>query len=383
MLTGILLGTSVTFVLWVIAGYPLALAWLARRRSLPTVKRLDDRSVSILLPVHNGEAWIGPKLESILNLRYPRNLVHTIVICDGCTDGTEQIALRYARFGVEVVALPSGGKAVALNEGLRRASGEILFFTDVRQRLDRDCLANLVACFADSRVGAVSGELVIRNGATQAEANTGLYWKYEKWLRKRQGRLDSVLGATGAVWAMRAALARPLAPETILDDVNQPLNAFFAGYRVLIEESARAYDYPTSLETEFRRKVRTQAGLYQTMRAFPELFSQSRNRMWLHFISHKLGRLLLPWALLSIFVLSFAVEPVWRASFLAGQILFYGLAAADLVVPERSRLKRVSSPARTFVVLMAAAAMAVSILFVSHKTLWKETRVAVEKARAA
>lgn len=383
MLTGILLGTAVASVLWVIAGYPLALAWLARRCALPTVKRLEDRTVSILLPVHNGEAWIGSKLESILRLKYPRNLVQTIVICDGCTDRTAELALRYARFGVEVVALPHGGKAMALNEGLRRATGEILFFTDVRQQLDRDCLANLVACFADCRVGAVSGELVIRDGATQAEANTGLYWKYEKWLRKRQSRLDSVLGATGAVWAMRAALARPLPPEVILDDVNQPLNAFFAGYRVLLDESARAYDYPTSLQTEFRRKVRTQAGLYQTMRAFPELFSQRRNRMRIHFMSHKLGRLLLPWGLLSIFVLSFFQPPVWRASFLAAQILFYGLAAVDLAIPERSRLKRLSSPARTFVVLMAAAAMAVSILFVSHKALWKETRVAVEKARAA
>ncbi|HWR52131.1 MAG TPA: glycosyltransferase family 2 protein [Bryobacteraceae bacterium] len=383
MLTGTLLGTAVGFVLWVIAGYPLALSWLARRRALPTVKRLDHRTVSILLPVHDGEAWIGPKLESILNLSYPRKLVQTIVICDGCTDRTEQIARRYARFGLEVIALPHGGKAVALNEGLRRATGEILFFTDVRQQLDRDCLANLVACFADSRVGAVSGELVICDGATHEEANTGLYWKYEKWLRKRQSRLDSVLGATGAVWAIRAALARPLAPETILDDVNQPLNAFFAGYRVLIEESALAYDYPTSLETEFRRKVRTQAGVYQTIREFPELLSQTRNRMWLHFMSHKLGRLLLPWALLSILLLSFALPPVWRALFVASQALFYGLAAADMVIPERSRLKRLSSPVRTFVVLMAAAAMAVSILFVSHKTLWKETRVTIEKARAA
>ncbi len=378
-----LLGIAVGVVVWVVAGYPLLLAWLARRRSVPTVKRFEPRTVSILLPVRNGEAWIRNKLESILALNYPRHLLQVIVVSDGSEDQTERIALEYARRGVEVVPAPHGGKALALNEAMRRATGEILFFTDVRQRLDPDSLRNLVACFADPRIGAVSGELVILGGKTREEAATGLYWKYEKWIRRRLSRLDSIPGATGAIYAMRAELARPIPAGTLLDDVAMPLGAFFRGYRVILDETARAYDYPTTLETEFRRKVRTQAGVYQALALFPALLSPGRNRMWFHFVCHKLGRLALPWALIAIFALSFGLPPWWRELALGGQVLFYGLAALDPLLSERSRLKRLSSPVRTFVVLMAAAALAISALFVSQSKLWRETRVAVGKAQGA
>jgi biofilm PGA synthesis N-glycosyltransferase PgaC len=360
---------------YVLFGYPLLLARLARRaRSKRIRKEFHEKTVSILLPVHNGESWLRAKLESILALDYPSDLVEIVVLSDGSTDATEAIARSFAsQARIQVVPMPRGGKAQCLNAGLSRAKGEILFFTDVRQMLDPACLRNLVACFADPSVGVVSGELIIRKGSSLEELNVGLYWLYEKWIRKNLSAIDSVPGATGAVYAMRRELARPMPVNTLLDDVYLPMAAFFAGYRIILEDTAIAYDSPTSLTSEFRRKVRTLAGVYQIMRAYPALLGP-RNRMWIHFMSHKLARLLLPFALLSLLVSSFWLPAPFRAYALAAQAVFYALAATDLLVPEQFPLKRFTSPVRTFMVLMAASFCAISICFLPAESLWAPPR---------
>ncbi|HEY1206708.1 MAG: glycosyltransferase family 2 protein [Bryobacteraceae bacterium] len=360
------------FVLYVMLGYPALLAILARLRPAPVAARPQSKRVTVLLPVHNGAAWIEAKLRSLLALDYSRELVQVVVISDGSDDGTEEIARAFASQGVELFSLPRAGKMVALNEGMRHATGEILLFTDVRQELDRASLRSLVACFADPKVGVVSGELVIRQGRTLEEVNVGAYWRYEKWIRKHQSRLDSLMGATGCIYAMRASLAAPLAPDTILDDVMLPLGAFFQGYRLILDEGARAYDDPTSLRSEFRRKVRTLAGVYQTIGRVPQLLGP-RNRMWIHFVSHKLGRLLLPWAMLLILAGSFGLPGVWRTLALAGQAAFSVLILLDLALSDSSPLKRVTAPARTVFVLLAAAFCAVFYLLLPRQPLWQPT----------
>jgi cellulose synthase/poly-beta-1,6-N-acetylglucosamine synthase-like glycosyltransferase len=364
------------FLLYVLAGYPLLLALLVRvRGNAPISKNFAPRTVSILLPVRNGERWLRAKLESILRLDYPKDLLEILVISDGSTDQTEAIAQEFAHQGVRLISVSRGGKAAALNAGLRRAQGEILFFTDVRQQLDPAALRELVACFSDPRVGVASGELFIRDGKTREEANVGLYWRYEKWIRRRLSQLDSVLGATGCIYAMRRELAVEMPEDTLLDDVYLPLAAFFRGYRVILDERARAFDVSMSLDTEFRRKVRTLAGVYQVMRQYPRLLRPS-NRMWIHFVSHKFARLLLPFALVAAAVASFWLPVLWAKLVLLVQGLFYGLAAVDPWIPDRWRLKSLTSPIRTFVAFMAAALAAVSFFFVPSSRFWSETKPA-------
>jgi hypothetical protein len=169
---------------------------------------------------------------------------------------------------------------------------------------------------------------------------------------------------------MRRDLAKPLPAETLADDMYLPLAAFFRGYRVILDDSAKAFDDPTGLHTEFRRKIRTLAGVYQIAGFYPALWGPG-NRLWLHFVSHKLARLLLPWALLAAAGASFGLPDPWRAVAWCGQAGFYGLAALDGAVPESSPLKRATSPARTFVVLMAASLCAAAVLFVPARKLWK------------
>jgi poly-beta-1,6-N-acetyl-D-glucosamine synthase len=364
---------SAGFVAYTLAGYPMLLAAAARFRRRPVEKRFEAKTVTILLPVRNGERWLRAKLESLLALRYPAELVQILVISDGSTDGTEEIACQYAG-RIEFLRTQGGGKAVALNAGLERARGDILFLTDVRQPIDPNCLKHLVACFADPSVGVVSGELVINEGPSREEASVGLYWKYEKWLRKLESRIDSVMGATGCIYAMRRELAAPLPPGTLVDDMFLPLTAFFKGYRVILEDSAMAFDYPTALDAEFRRKVRTQAGVYQIIGMFPQLLL-SRNRMWLAFVSHKLARLFLPFALIVAAVTSFYLDDPWRSIAIAAQAAFYATALLDLWVPDSAGIKSLSATARSFVVLMAAALCAPLVLVRPPGEIWKETEV--------
>ena len=358
------------FCVYTLFGYPLVLAWLSRRRPRPVKRQFTPRRVSIILPVHNGERWIARKLSSIAALDYPPDCLEILVISDGSTDATDGIVATYAGLrGLRLLQVPRGGKARAINRGLTEATGEILFFTDVRQELSPDSLRNLVACFADPEVGVASGELVIRQGQTSGEANVGLYWRYEKWIRTRLSNLDSVIGATGCIYAMRRELATPMPAETLADDMYLPLAAFFRGYRVILDTSAKAFDDPTGLETEFRRKVRTLAGVYQIARFYPALLGPD-NRLWFHFVSHKLARLLLPWAMLTGAVASFGLhyDRVLALSIQAG---FYGLASMDRIVPEWFPLKRLTSPVRTFVVLMAASFCAAAVLFVPPRKFWR------------
>jgi cellulose synthase/poly-beta-1,6-N-acetylglucosamine synthase-like glycosyltransferase len=363
---------SAVLVLYVTLGYPLLLDLAARRRTRPIARRPELKPVSILLCVYNGEKWIRDKLKSILQLDYPREMMQILIVSDGSTDRTDEFVREFAPQGVELLTIPRSGKATAVNAGVGHARGEVLFFTDVRQPLDPACLKSLVSCLGDPQVGAACGHVYFIGDARGA--HMGMYWRYEKWIRNNQTRLDSILAGTGCIYALRRELAAPIPADTLLDDSYLPLNAFLRGYRFVLDPEAIAYEYPTSLDTEFRRKVRTLAGIYQLVGFLPGLLGPS-NRMWIHFVSYKFGRLLIPFALLLIAIASFWLPPPWATLALSVQALFYTLAIADRWIPEETRLKRLTSVIHTFVVLMLASLCAVSIFFVPPRSLWKETRV--------
>ncbi|HYP12530.1 MAG TPA: glycosyltransferase family 2 protein [Bryobacteraceae bacterium] len=361
---------SAVSLLYVLFGYPLLLAvWPCRRPTKAANTPERWQSVTVVLPVRNGERWMRAKLETLRALDYPRELVDILVIADNCTDRTEEIVREFGD-GVRLLRSPGSGKASAINHALAHSESEILFFTDVRQPLEPSALSILVACFDDPKVGVATGELIIRTGESREEENVGLYWQYEKWIRQRHSAIDSVLGATGAIYAIRRSLACPLPNHTLLDDVHIPMCAFFSGYRIQWAGDARANYSPTALDAEFRRKVRTLAGVYQLIGKFPALLGPG-NRMWFHFISHKFGRLMLPFALLALFASSFFLPSPWSGLLIAAQLGFYALAWLDGLIPERTLPKRITSIVRTFVVLMTAALCAASILFRSSESFWR------------
>ncbi len=380
IMSTLLFTLAIGLLIYLVVGYPLLLAaypWRHRSRIAKDPARI--RPVTVLLPVYNGAAFLRRKLESILALDYPQDLLEILVISDGSTDATDTIAGEFSTSGVRLLRVPRGGKAAALNAGLEQARGEILFFTDVRQELAPDSLRHLVACLADPTVGSVTGELHIVTGDRQEEADMGLYWRYEVWARKQMSQIDSIYGATGCIYAMRRELVDPIPPDTLGDDAAFPLGAFFRGYRMILDADAKAYDRASPLGSEFERRMRTLAGLWQILVRRPELLG-FRDRMWLHFVSHKVGRLILPWLALLALGSAFWLPSPWREAALGSAAALFALAAFDSLLPQRSALKRITSPARTTLVMLAASLCSISVFLVPPQRLWKRTRVGSGKA---
>jgi GT2 family glycosyltransferase len=370
---------SVGLLFYLLFGYPLLLAVFPWRHGPPIAKDpARVRPVTVLLPVYNGAGVLRQKLESILALDYPRHLLDILVISDGSTDATDDIAREFVSSGVRLLRVPRGGKAAALNAGIEQAQGEILFFTDVRQKLAPDSLRHLVACLADPSVGSVTGELHIVTGDRQEETDMSLYWRYEVWARKQMSQIDSIFGATGCIYAMPRQLVAPIPPDTLGDDAAFPLGAFFRGYRMILDGEAKAYDLASPLDSEFQRRMRTLAGLWQNLIRRPELLG-FHDRMWLHFVSHKFGRLALPWLALAALTSAFWLRSPWREAALGSAAAVAALAAADPLLPQRWALKRITSPARTTLVMLAASLCSVSVFFMSPQSLWKRTRVGAEQ----
>jgi len=361
-------------ILYILVGYPLL---LKLRPSGPRIaKQAQTPTVTALIAVKNGAPWLAAKLDSLLRLDYPSPLLSILVVSDGSTDETDSIAASYAVLHphIQLQRVPSGGKCAALTAAFPKIQSELLFMTDVRQILDPGSLRHLTACMSDPTVGAVSGEMRIRNQETLEESSVSLYWRFETWLRHALSRVDSMLGVTGPFYLIRRSLVIPVPSQILLDDMFLPLHGFFLGYRLIAEPAAVAWDYPTSLQTEFRRKVRTLAGNYQLLRYYPQLLSPIKNRLWVDYVSYKIGRLLLPHLLILFFMLSFTLSSPWSLVLVSTQLLAYGLAFADRFIAERSPLKRLSSPAATFATMMCAAFCAQCIFFMPPQKLWSPTR---------
>jgi len=366
----VLFWLSAACVIYTYVGYPLILALAARLRPARPMSALSlpDLPVSVVLAAHNEESRIGARIRELVGLVAARPAGgELVVVSDGSTDHTVALAQAAAseaesttggRIPVRLlVQEPNLGKAMALNQAHAAASHRLLVFADARQTWADDAIDRLVAPFADSSVGAVSGDLVVES-APGVMAGVGLYWRFEKWLRRTESRFDSMVSVTGCIAAVRRELFPAIPPGTILDDVFWPLAIAMGGHRVIHEEQARAYDHlPDRARDEFRRKVRTLAGNFQLMVRQPAALLPWRNRLWWQFISHRALRLVAPWALLAMLVAGAALNDAFYRALLGGQCAFYALGLAGMCNPVASR-SRLASSIASFLVLNAAAFVA-------------------------
>ncbi len=340
--------------------YPLFLVLARPRGSSGRSTAPLPGAVSIVVAARNEEGRIGRRVRELLDLIGASGLEgEVIVVSDGSTDGTACVARSFTKEAVRVVELPEReGKASALTKGCALARHDVLVFADARQSWAPDALRLLLENFTDPSVGAASGDLVVESGPG-ALAGVGAYWRYEKCLRRLESRLYSTVGVTGAICAVRRELFRPIPPGTLLDDVYWPLRVAMQGYRVVHDSRARAYDrLPEKVRDEFRRKVRTLTGNFQLLTLLPEALLPWRNPVWFQFLSHKVLRLVVPWALLGTLALSAALGSAWvyAAAFWA-QAAFYLLGLAG-ISPGIGKRLRPASAAASFVVLNAAAWLA-------------------------
>lgn len=381
--------TIMTWVFWIAAalvgyayaGYPMWLWVRAHLRPRPARRGLIQPTVSVVMVVRNEEAVLRDKLRNLLELEYPAERCQIVVVSDGSTDGTEAILREHARDPrVHVVFNQLAcGKACGLNDGMQLATGDVVLFTDARQKIEPAALRLLMESFADSDVGAVSGELMLgdpENG--ESGKGMGLYWRIEKRVRELEAASGSVVGATGALYAVRRELVAEMPADTILDDVFIPMNVARKGFRVLFDPRAKAWDSASlGRDREFRRKVRTLTGNYQLLQLAPWLLT-GRNPIRFEFVSHKLIRLVVPFALIALLVAPwFLAGPIYETAFFA-QVAFYGLSILGGTGWKLGPVSRLADAAFTFVSLNAAALVAFANFITGHTTVWMQPPVRKE-----
>lgn len=317
--------------------YPLLLRLAAGRSGAgahPSRPALDEvwPELTITLPAYNEERSIAATLDRLLELDYPEDRRHVVVISDASTDRTDAIVRGYADRGVELVRLAKrSGKTVAENEARAHLRGPIVVNTDASVRLDRDALKPLLAAFRDPTVGIASGrDVSVARIGDDANAGEAGYVGYEMAIRDLETRSGGIVGASGCFYASRVELHREIVPSALSRDFAAPLIAREQGFRAVSVNDALCYVPRTgSLRREFRRKVRTMTRGLETLYYKRHLMNPIRyGRFAWMLISHKLMRWLLPPAVLlagvGIVLLAWR-DPRWAVLLAVGAL---GLGAA-------------------------------------------------------
>lgn len=376
-----LLWVSLGLLAWVYAGYPLLL-WVLRLVGVRQQVRTEriEPCVTLIISAYNERQVIAAKLENCRRLDYPVDRFEVIVVSDASDDGTDDV-VRAAGPPARLLRMEErGGKTLGLNAALRAAKGDIVVFSDANAMYERDALRMLVRNFADSRVGAVTGESRYEIGADDASTESeGAYWSYEIWIKQLESSLGSVVGGDGAIYAIRRGLYRDLAPGDLSDFVN-PLQIVAQGYRNVYEPAAVSWEGGAEgYGAEFRRKVRIVNRAWRATGKMRSLLNPLKYGFFsLQYLSHKVLRWLVPWLMLVAFVSNLLVAgaaPLF-ALLMLGQLLFYGLALLGWVMAGRGGLlgRLTSIPYYFCLVNLASLVALVEVFGGKEYRTWSSSR---------
>ena len=344
------------YVIYAVLIWLLSLAF-GRTRVAPPSSDIDLPTTSLILAAYNEDVVIFERIENALVMDYPREKCQIIVGSDGCTDRTADIVRGFAGQGVTLLEFAQNrGKASVLNDAVAGATGEILLMSDANTRVDAEAARRLVRWFRDPEVGTVVGRLVLVDPETRRNAD-GLYWKYETFLKRCEGRLGALLGANGAIYAIRRSLYEPIPPGTIVDDFVIPLLAKQrTGCEIIYECDAVAVEEtPPDVGSEFHRRARIGAGGYQSMGMLWRLLDPRRGWVSFAFFSHKVLRWFCPFFLIVCLAANVALvgHPAYRAILIV-HLAFYAIALLLAFVPARVKVLRPLRLTTMFVSMNAA-----------------------------
>lgn len=350
----VLCGAGILLV-WIV--YPALIGCLAARcRRCGTQDEPSERvlpSVSVIIATRDDTDAIRMRIADCLQAAHDLQHIEVIV----SVDSRSPHIISDEGFGASCVRVVRGdwpgGKAATLNAAVREARHEILLFTDVHQQFESKAIPRLVAAFEDRNVGGASGRLELSHDASRSPV--GRYWSYERWLRRCEAAVNSCVGATGAIWAMRRSLWSPLPTSLILDDVFAPMRVVLGGHRVVFVDDARALDLRNPDPAhEYRRKVRTLTGVLQLCCWLPDVLRPSRNPIWLQFMFHKVLRLLTPYCVFGVATWAAVLLLRWFETTHAGLSLpLITLAAASAV--KKWRIARIVRSAIIWTFTLQAA----------------------------
>ncbi len=323
---------SASLVVWVYAGYPLALALLGLLRPRPRVRAPLELPLSVIVAAHDEVEVIADKVANVWDSDYPRSLLELIVASDGSGDGTVEAAHRAG--ATRVLDLPRAGKLTALNAAARVSSGEILVFSDADSVLEPHSLRELVSNFADERVGGVAANVVrcVEEDGRPVGRGEGLYWRYERLLKRLEDRVGSVVSASGHLYAVRRTYFTLPTLTAGTDDFLISSQVVRGGGRLAFDERAVVLvATPEEGGTELRRKVRVMNRGLRAALALGGALSPTRTGLYgVEVAFHKILRRFVAFFLVAMLASSAVLtagDPVWWIA-LGPQLVFYSLAAA-------------------------------------------------------
>ncbi len=374
------LATAAALVVYVYAGYPLALTlarWLRRPRQ-PLTGNSRPR-LTLVIPAYNERHVIRDKIENSLRIDYPKGDLEIIVASDGSDDGTNEIVSEYGPAGVQLRAFaPRAGKISVLNRTVPEAAGEIVVLCDANVMFWPDALARLVRHFEDPAVGAVTGDVRIASAEAPFGDGEGLYYKYERYIQRQESVLGSIIGVDGGMYALRRELYRPLPADTILDDFVISMNVALAGHRVIYEPSAVATENATmDVRQEFRRKVRIVAGAFRELLRGQAVPTPRHAQLFWSYVSHKMLRWLVPWFLILLLAANAALALTGEGGTMAraglyAQLAFYACALIGCTRPNARWPAVVGVPFYFCMVNAAAWLGCLRGLSGTEKVTWKK-----------
>jgi biofilm PGA synthesis N-glycosyltransferase PgaC len=356
-------------------GYPFILFYLTRNKKENAISPEYSPEITIILCIYNSAHLLKARINNLLACSYPSDKIKIIIVSDGSTDFPNTVVDQLNGKEITFIHYPENqGKSFALELALKKAKTDLVAFADIRQSFEFDALQHLAKHFIVPDVGAVSGNLVIREDESNKASEPGLYWKYEKWIREKESDINSMLGVTGAIYMARRKLIPKIPADTLLDDMYIPLSMIKEGYKIKFESDAIAYDISSqSPEEEFHRKVRTLAGNFQLVAQMPWLLSITKNPLFFQFFSHKIMRLIVPYCLLFIFLTSYLLNGnIYNAIFIL-QVCFYTYSSLSFLLLKKDIKLPFASATISFCSLHLASLLAGwKYLFFSPEKLWQK-----------
>jgi cellulose synthase/poly-beta-1,6-N-acetylglucosamine synthase-like glycosyltransferase len=296
----------------------------------------------MIIAAYNEEEVISSKIENTLALSYPGDRLEIIIVTDGSTDRTSEIAKTFERARVRVLHHPERqGKTAALNRAVPYASGEILFFSDANTFYSHNVIQKMVRNFHDASVGGVSGRKVILQESDRSTTRgETAFWRYEASLKRSESQVGSIATADGEIFTMRRVLFTPIPAQIVHDDMYLTLTMIKHGYRVVYEHEAFSSEYPSKTSSdEFYLKVRYASGGYQICSIFKKMLILPFTFFAFEFISHKIFRWLAPFFLLGILISSALIPfPFYQGMFWV-QIFFYTIGVSGWIFQRTCRSK--------------------------------------------
>lgn len=379
----LLLGFAALLVLYAYAIYPLVLYLIARFRAVvPGAEPIQDwPHISISLPVYNEEGQIGEVIESLLAIDYPEDRRQILVISDGSTDRTDEIAGSYANRGVELLRMRMrAGKTAAENAGAKILRGDIVVNTDASIRIHPAAVKALIRSFNDPSVGVASGrDVSVARAQTDGNVGESGYVGYEMWVRSLETQVAGIVGASGCFYAIRTFLHRVSLPESLSRDFAAPLIARENGYRAVSVDRALCFVPRTqSLKREYGRKVRTMTRGIQTLMHMRRLLNPRRFGVfaWMLF-SHKVCRWGVPWAGLfgGVGLILLGSSEPWGLALAAAALALLAWGALGWLLADRLQLPRILAlPAFALVGNAAAIHAGVRAMHGYRNPMWEPTR---------